>query len=512
MSGYGGGGIVQQTLSQLPSNLQWQPGGFGGGPAQQQQPPPGTGGIKSAPGGMGMPPQQMHQMRAPAFGGMGGYGAWPGQGYGGYPGRFGGGFMPGMGGMSNYGMGGGGFGMGGFSPWGYGPGSYNPYGAGSMGFGGGSGMYGGPFGGPQMGYQPFNANQWAAQQAGPMGQYQAYDPKKARPGTMAHPGYIQGLIDKAMQGWQRRQSAGTGEGGRCCFVAGTQVHLADGSDIAIEDVDVGDKLLGQDGAENVVLELDQPELGQRKLYGFNNGKPFVTAEHPFMTSTGWKSIDPDATAIENADLEVDSLQSGDYLETSGSVMFGITKIDEHDGDPAMTLYNFKLSGNNTYYADGFLVHNKGGDNGGGDGPGGGSGCFAYGTVFEMADGTRKEIQDISIGDEMLEGNRVTAVIQGDGTVESWFDYDGVHVTGGHPVWEDGKWIRVQDSAGGVRIEGYDVYYTVANEQHYMVADNGVRFTDYFEVDLEDFEDELLEKLNSHLPPFVDRQALLYEYR
>ena len=32
---------------------------------------------------------------------------------------------------------------------------------------------------------------------------------------------------------------------------------------------------------NKVLGLDYTTLGERKLYGFNDGKFFVTAEHPF---------------------------------------------------------------------------------------------------------------------------------------------------------------------------------------------------------------------------------------
>ena len=84
---------------------------------------------------------------SPMAAGGRGYSAWPGQGFGGMPGRFAGAYnRPGYygGGPSGYGFGGGGFGYGGYSPFGYGPGSFSPWSAGSMGYGGGSGMMGGP--------------------------------------------------------------------------------------------------------------------------------------------------------------------------------------------------------------------------------------------------------------------------------------------------------------------------------------------------------------------------------
>lgn len=130
------------------------------------------------------PPEQYQQSpgmsQGGGYGGMGqgGYAAFPGQGYGGFPGRFQGGFMGGYNYGSPYGFGGSGFGMQGFSPWGYGPGSYSPYGAGMMGFGGGSGM----MGGPMRPYSGFDYNQWSQSQVGDVGRQapiRQFDPQQS---------------------------------------------------------------------------------------------------------------------------------------------------------------------------------------------------------------------------------------------------------------------------------------------------------------------------------------------
>lgn len=373
MTGFGGG--YANPVQQMPTNLQNYIGGTG------------TQGQRDNMGGMGMGRGQYmsgYRRPAPMWGGgyggiMGGGASWPGQGYGGMPGRFGQGPHIGYGGAYGGGM----HGYGGFSPWGYGPASHSPWSSGMMGFGGGSGMYGGPmrpfsgFGGGMPAFPGFNPAAWAQSQAQQnqigggqappgtggvksSGQVKPYNPaaKPATSGTKANPKPKKKPKKKSPTRptwWQTE---------RCCFVAGTVIRMADGTDKYINDVEIGDIVLGMNGEENTVVNIERPLLGDRKVYSFNHGDPFVTAEHPFMTSVGWKSISPDATYEENPDLNVEELAPGDLLETVDTVvLFDIHSIQSHTFDPETPLYNLMLdgTGNHTYYADGFLVHNKAGD-------------------------------------------------------------------------------------------------------------------------------------------------------
>jgi hypothetical protein len=159
------------------------------------------------------------------------------------------------------------------------------------------------------------------------------------------------------QGNNSSQGGGGGGVGGSCFIAGTLVWMADGSRKKIEDVEIGDKLVGRNSTHNKVLEFDHPKLGDRSLYSFGDSAPWVTAEHPFMTKGGWRSIDPAATAEENPELIVKRLVEHDHL-LAGMQWVPIGDIVEHEADPDTQLYNFVLSGDHTYYADGFLVHNK----------------------------------------------------------------------------------------------------------------------------------------------------------
>ena len=165
---------------------------------------------------------------------------------------------------------------------------------------------------------------------------------------------------------------------RSCFIAGTKVLMADGTEKHIEDVVVGDHLIGQDGNVNTVRGLDRTTLGERWLHALNGGEHFVTAEHPFMTEHGWKALDPRATLVENPNLAVGRLRVGDRLVIGRAIappaQFGnlalaaaidyaseyvtVTAITAVADNPDLPLYNFILDGNHSYHADGYLVHNK----------------------------------------------------------------------------------------------------------------------------------------------------------
>lgn len=156
----------------------------------------------------------------------------------------------------------------------------------------------------------------------------------------------------------------------CCFVKGTKVYLADGSQAFIENIRVGDQLLGNDNEINTVVRVYKPTLGKRKLYSINRSVAFVTKEHPFFTRDGLKSISPTATLSENPGLAIGQLKIGDRLLINYGDSIEVTHIDAIEADPQTPLFNFELSDSHSYIANEYFVHNKGGgDHGGKPKPG-----------------------------------------------------------------------------------------------------------------------------------------------
>lgn len=141
-----------------------------------------------------------------------------------------------------------------------------------------------------------------------------------------------------------------------CFIADTKVTMADGTFKDIQDVKIGDILKGEK-TNNKVLAYHRPLKSDGKIYGFNGGRLFVTEEHPFKTTEGWKSLNPQKTKQEHIGITVTQLEVGDTLLTESGTEL-VNSIESKNVPETTPLYNFVLSGDKTYYADGFLVHNK----------------------------------------------------------------------------------------------------------------------------------------------------------
>ena len=163
-----------------------------------------------------------------------------------------------------------------------------------------------------------------------------------------------------------------------CFTGETLIAMADGTSRPIEHIRAGDLVLGNAGRVNRVTEVHLPLLGQRPLYALNGSGYFVTAGHPFMTEEGWKAIDPSATPAEHAGLNVGRLTVGDRLlalmgaavPVGGGKASSVEAVDVRieavelqslvgqSADRATQLYNLRLDGDHTYFANDLLVHNK----------------------------------------------------------------------------------------------------------------------------------------------------------
>ena len=242
-----------------------------------------------------------------------------------------------------------------------------------------------------------------------------------------------------------------------CFVQGTAITMADGSTKLIENVEIGDQLLGKDGVVNTVLEYVRPRLGNRLLIAFNGKHPFMTSDHPVSMKDGtWKSIDPVATNSEYpelADLDITQLVVGDTIATPDSTGFEILSVETHPASEELQLYNFSLDGNNTYVADNLVVHNKGCVGSASTGVSCGCGCFVEGTKITMADGSIKSIEDIAIGEQLIgKDGVVNTVLEylrpvlGNRTLIA-FNGGVPFITDDHPVlMKDGTWKSVDPTA------------------------------------------------------------------
>lgn len=152
-----------------------------------------------------------------------------------------------------------------------------------------------------------------------------------------------------------------------CFPAGTMILLADGSSRAIEDIKVGDFVMSFNEVDQTqepakVLELENPIRDHIYTLSLSDGREIeVTREHPFYTKEQkWASLYPPET-YEESGLVVSAIEAGNHILDQDGKWVRINSISYEEIPEGIQTYNLKVvNKNNNYYADGLLVHNKGG--------------------------------------------------------------------------------------------------------------------------------------------------------
>jgi len=161
-----------------------------------------------------------------------------------------------------------------------------------------------------------------------------------------------------------------------CFFHDALISMADGSTKKIEDVRVGDLVLGAFGEHNQVLALHRPLLGKNTMTNINNEHhtsshhPHISSDKKFyavkpavvMADTYGKShevLDENMVPYQRflAGLKpgrVEQMELGIQLKTvDGSRE--ITFLDTYEMVPETQLYNLVISGSHTYHVDGYAV-------------------------------------------------------------------------------------------------------------------------------------------------------------
>jgi hypothetical protein len=162
-----------------------------------------------------------------------------------------------------------------------------------------------------------------------------------------------------------------------CFLAGSPVHMADGSTKAIEDVQVNDLVIGAFGEINRVLALHRPILGSTAQMCKINDEHSTTNHHPHVsidkqfycgdpdlvstTTYGRKHnvIDEFGNTVERmlhglANERIRKLETGVELKTiEGSRI--VKTIELYSMPETTQLYNLAIDGSHTYHVDGYAV-------------------------------------------------------------------------------------------------------------------------------------------------------------
>ncbi|MGY8868000.1 MAG: polymorphic toxin-type HINT domain-containing protein, partial [Methylophagaceae bacterium] len=183
-----------------------------------------------------------------------------------------------------------------------------------------------------------------------------------------------------------------------CFIAGTMIKLNDGTDVAIEDIAIGDEILtyNETKEENqcgIVGDLKEHKvdsticitLGEPNTRISDCNVITTTSEHPFFVKDkGW--------------VIASELEAGNFCFSKSHEWVEILDISISGENTVYNLLNVEPTVN------GILVHNKVITP---------LCCFVAGTEIELSNGDSKNIEDIIVGDEVIgwkDGERINGVV------------------------------------------------------------------------------------------------------
>jgi hypothetical protein len=161
-----------------------------------------------------------------------------------------------------------------------------------------------------------------------------------------------------------------------CFLAGSLVTLVDGSTKPIEEIRVGDIVVGAEGEHNEVLALHRPLLGSSRMCRINR-EHSTTSHHPHVSvdrkfycvhpATVENStyghehnvIDADGVSVKRL---LHGLRKGRAQELTTGVELKtieggrlVKDLEIYDMPPETQLYNLVVGGSHTYHVDGYAV-------------------------------------------------------------------------------------------------------------------------------------------------------------
>ncbi len=144
----------------------------------------------------------------------------------------------------------------------------------------------------------------------------------------------------------------------CCCVTGQTLIDTPHGLVPIEQIEIGNEVLGLNGEIAHVLDFIQVDLGQRKLYSINEGEAFFTSEHPFVGPEGEFAIDP-KLAERMLHRPVNQMSVGiDVFVGKLGEKIKIKKITEHSAEFNLPMYNLIVNGSGNYIANGYGISGK----------------------------------------------------------------------------------------------------------------------------------------------------------
>jgi hypothetical protein len=249
-----------------------------------------------------------------------------------------------------------------------------------------------------------------------------------------------------------------------CFIAGTEISLANGDIKNIEDIQIGDLVLTYNHDSNQVEHKEVEHMIHKIVdstvrYIFNNNEFLeCTLDHPLYSIEGqYVSYKPEQSKIQY-ELEVGQIEVGTKILLQDGSNLEIVSIEEKH--KRVTVYNLhNVKDNHNFFANKMLVHNR---------------CFDFNTPIDMWDGSIKKIGEIKVGDlvksiknnSYVKGIVTNTLIHPTNDIVPVIEYKNTIAEPNHPFLLNNEWINIENLKEG--LYGYkfiDNFYNLEIDGH-----------------------------------------------
>lgn len=138
-------------------------------------------------------------------------------------------------------------------------------------------------------------------------------------------------------------------------------------------------------------------------------------------------------------------------------------------------------------------------------------CFDENTIITLKDYSIRKIKDLNIGDILIDGSKITALMKSSTEGHTFFKLNNVIATGTHRVYlENNGWILVREHPDSISISDYDkpFMYCVGTDSKLFVINDNI-FGDWDELDNSDIS-EIYKNAGHTLPSYFMRRHI-HEY-
>ena len=263
-----------------------------------------------------------------------------------------------------------------------------------------------------------------------------------------------------------------------CFDENTPITMYNGSKKRIKDIKVGEKLLN--GRAMGVMKFSSKDADMYDYKGVQvagchlvkEKEKWIRVENSFLKrKIDWNKRYIYCLYTTDATININGITFADYLETNNKQkihnIFNYILNNLNNNNKISNIENNIMTFNKNINHYPWCVHKN--------------------TPIDMINGSKKDIENCKIGDN-IKGGKIIGIVKFKNEDLDLYNYNGLILTGSMIIYEGERWIAVRESQYSISIKNNDnIYYNICCSNNIFYS-NGVKCRDFEQISDEKIND------------------------